>query len=132
MSTITSHITYMTEVIFNSVIFGVGIIVAVAVPVIINRGLDSISSKNRQSPSKDLSETKSAGNPDLSFWAAVLIFTIMATITAYIVLVCQFWNNFDSITGVVVKSTITIIAASVGLAIPALVRVFIDRAFGRT
>ena len=130
MSTLTAYLPYMIEVILNSIAFAVGMIISVATPVVIQQGLSTVSNRNRQSPPNDVDVNESDDRSSMSFRDGILVFIIMVTTSAYPGLVCYFWRQLDSILQAVIKSTITIIGTSVGLAIPALILVYIDRAIG--
>jgi hypothetical protein len=127
MSTITPHLTYIIEVVLDSAIFAVGMMVSAITPAIFHMRLSSIYYWNGQSPPKDLDAAESEGHSSYSttsFWAQILIPLIFLTSLAYLILVYNFWLELDSMLLAVLKATIAIIGTFVGLFIPALIVVY--------
>ena len=71
--------------------------------------------------------TEKAASSDREFWEIGLVFLTLISPLGYVIGILVFWPTMD-VTEAALRSTFTMVGVNIGIAIPAAVIIYIDRA----
>lgn len=130
MSTIGSYLIYLISVIANSVIVTLGMMASIGIPWALLGRLRTISSPSRRESPDSQNDMASDHHSTDAFWDGVLGVLLTFTSTGYAGSCYYFWVELNSVIEAALKSTFTIVAVSVGIALSAGMVLFLGRQIG--
>ena len=130
MSTETSFFGYMIDVISNSIIATLGMIVSIGIPWFLLEQLKAMSITSRQVPPNTPNATHSRNRPGNAFWDAMLGGLLALTPLGYFAYGYIFWLDLDSVAEAALRSAATVIGISFGVAIAGAGVIYLGRAAG--
>ncbi len=129
MSLITETLIYITGVIFTTLVIALGLSASVATTMLLFNRLKTLYLAGSPAPS-ELTSGKTT-NSGREFWEFVVVFLTFISPLGYVIGILVFLTTMD-VAEAALRSTITMIGVNIGIAIPAAVIIYIDRAIRRT
>lgn len=130
MSTSAPYLSHAIVVIFNSVIFGLGLIASIGLPWFLLVRLSTMIATSRQAPSNEHDPADVRDNSTKAFWDGVLGCLLTFTLVGYVGSSYWFWVKMDSVVGAVLMGTISVVGVSAGIAVSAMIAIQFGRAAG--
>ena len=130
MSTDTPFFGYMIAVISNSIIATLGMIASIGIPWFLLEQLKTMSTARRQVPPNTPNATHSRNRPGNAFWDAMLGGLLAFAPFGYVACGYIFWLDLDSVAEAVLRSAVTVIGISLGVAIAGAGVIYLGKAAG--